>query len=276
MSDSEVFVLLLSISLTVFYLVVWFNPLLKIWPQSRIGFASKCFLFLPIISLIIYIYTLSNLASYDVVDSSLYKMFYLFMGYGWIYISMVLVSRLLDLSWKDDILYLANKSSVPAISGAYIAVSLIYAGANIGDGPGWWCVIIAGGIGLVIFFIFSSIFHKFTGIIEKVTIDRDKSASIRLGMYFIASGIILARASGGDWISLDQTIIDFWVSWPLVLLTILAIVFEKSFKIKEIKSNKISFLIGLLYIAFAVASLFYHLVLPQNPAYDLMQEGVFL
>src|SRR5690606_33181594 len=122
------------------------------------------------ISLIIYLVILNLFASYDVVKSTFYILFYVFLGFSWIYISMILISLFLDLSWKDDIIHLNNRSAMPTIAGAYIATSLIYAGANIGDGPGWWCVILAAGIGLLIFFIVVYIIDKATDVIETILV----------------------------------------------------------------------------------------------------------
>ncbi|HHU24269.1 MAG: hypothetical protein PHG08_03010 [Bacilli bacterium] len=273
MSEFEIIIFIISLILCGFYLVQWFYPLYSIWPPSRVSFARFAFFLMPLIALIIFIITVNYLASFDVVSNPIYQMFYIVLGYAWIFISLILVSLFLGLSWKDDIFHLNNKAALPTIFGAYLAVSLIYAGANIGDGPGWWCVIFAGGMGLILFFVINIIFHKLTGVIEKITIDRDMNAGIRMGFFLLASGVILGRASGGDWISLSQTVIDFWVAWPMLPLMLIALIVEGNLKNKTKGPLGISVFWGIVYLALAIVALFFLPSLPENPFYSIILKG---
>lgn len=62
------------------------------------------------------------------------------------YLSTALITCFFDLSWKDDILNGNNKSALAAFAGGFLGAAAIYAAANIGDGPGWWCFLLASGV----------------------------------------------------------------------------------------------------------------------------------
>ena len=49
----------------------------------------------------------------------------------------------------DADIVLDNKAAVFPAAGGFVGVTLIYAGANTGDGPGWWVVLFAAGLGLI-------------------------------------------------------------------------------------------------------------------------------
>ena len=272
MSEIEVLVFMLGIYFFFAYFIKWFRPFYSVWPNNRLNFATWYFFLLPVIVFIIFFITVKFLASFDVVDSFIFKLFYIILGYPWIHFSLMLFSLLLDLSWKDDIINLNNKASLYAISGAYLATSLIYAGANVGDGPGFWCVFASCGTGLFLFILITYIIQKITGVIDEITIGRDKNAGIRMGLYFIASGIILGRAAAGDWISFEQTILDFWVAWPLIVISIIVIFVELYYKNKEYQDDIeiTSVLIGLFYIVLVIVVLFALPNLPENPIYELL------
>ena len=51
---------------------------------------------------------------------------------------------LCDLSARDDVVERSNRAAIPAIAGGLLAITLCFAGGNIGDGPGWWVVMFCG------------------------------------------------------------------------------------------------------------------------------------
>ena len=165
------------------------------------------------------------------------------------------------------------KAALSAISGAFIGSVLIYSGANIGDGPGWWCVIFAGGLGLAAWILLGVLIGKITQVFERITVDRDINCGIRMGFYFLASGIILGRASAGDWTSFSMTILEFSAGWPVLILALLTIVIERYYmKIygnpEDGYNNHLvsAVFLGVLYIIMAVLSVVIY-PLPENPAY---------
>lgn len=143
-------------------------------------------------------------------------LFYVFMGFAWIYLFNKLIFYFYDISWIDDIITNGNYAALSAYVGAILGLNLIYAGANIGDGPGFWCVIVAGGIGILLWFVLALLINKCTGILERITISRDLGSGIRFGGYLLSTGVFLARGSRGDWFNFWQTIIDFTDIWIIV------------------------------------------------------------
>jgi hypothetical protein len=251
----------------------WYVRLAETWPPAQ-NKAAKYFLgFLPVVSFGIIVYTLRALASFDVVNDFIYIIFYILLGFAWIFIGLILVFRYFDLSWVDDVLNQNNKAALYAFTGAYLGLVIIYSGANIGDGPGWWCVVFAGGLGLFAWIYLGVIINIFTQAFERITVDRDVSCGIRFGFYLLAGGIILGRASAGDWTSFIMTIVEFSVGWPVLPLTALAVIVERHYMQKaklgeSTHENHLagSLFWGLVYISFAVFSIMMY-PLPENPTY---------
>ena len=264
-------------------LCFWYVRITSIWPSENSNSIKYTLAFLPVISFAIILYTLKVLASFDVVGDIIYILFYILLGFAWLFIGITLVFYFFDLSWIDDVLQNRNKAALLAVSGAYLGIVIIYAGANVGDGPGWWCVLFAGGLGIVAWFIVSLVLNKYTQIFERITVERDIYCGIRVGSYFLASGIILARASAGDWTSFSMTIVEFLVGWQVLPLTLLAILAERYFinakKHERVENNYLisSLCLGIIYIIFAVISvIMYPLV--ENPIYGIISglSGVVL
>lgn len=243
------------------FLKKWYKASSSIWPPIKSMAVKYTLNLLPLISLVIYLFTLTILASFDVVDSIYYIAFYILLGYAWLYFGLFVMAFFFDLSWVDDGFNMNNKAALFPITGGFLGLSIIYAGANIGDGPGWWCVIFAGGLGLVAWVLMALIVNLFTKIFERITVERDIPCGIRIGCYLLASGIILGRASSGDWTSFSMTIVEFSVGWPVLPLSLLAIILEYYYIYKSKQpynrtSDNItsSILWGALYVIIAILS----------------------
>ncbi|NLK86144.1 MAG: hypothetical protein GX279_01455 [Clostridiaceae bacterium] len=276
MDFTELVILIFSGYHTVKNMRDWYRRLPGIGPVRRDKTIKYVLGLLPVVSFFIIIYTLKVLASFDVVNDLLYIIFYVLLGYAWAFLGMKAVFIFFDISWIDDVLNLNNKAALYAVSGAFIGLVTIYSGANIGDGPGWWCVIFAGGLGLISWVLLARLINSFAQVFERITTDRDIYCGVRFGAYLLASGIILARASAGDWTSFYSTIIEFLVGWPVLPLTALAIIIERYYihKAKLNESITNTYLFGSLYwsavyLAFAVASV---LMFPfvENPIYGIV------
>jgi hypothetical protein len=270
---------------SVYSIINWYGKLPGIGPVSR----DKAILYvmglLPPVSLFIIVYTLKVLASFDVVNDMFYILFYISLGFAWTFLGMTAVFYYFDISWIDDVLNLNNKAALYAVCGAFLGLVTIYSGANIGDGPGWWCVIFAGGLGFISWIILGRVFNSFAQVFERVTVDRDIYCGIRFGAYLLASGIILARASAGDWTSFYHTIVEFLVGWPVLPLTALAILVERYYvqKAKLSESLNDTYLFGSLYwgVVYIVIAVFSAVMFPlvENPIYDTLSvilSGVVL
>lgn len=169
-------------------------------------------------------------SSWDVRTDPVYIAFYLVMGAAWVGFA----SRFLGffgLSARDDVIERANPAAAYAIGGALLGITLCFAGGNIGDGPGWWVVVFSAALSTLAFFLLWALLHRFTGVADAVTIDRDAASGIRLAGWFIGSGLILGRAVAGDWVSMEATVVDFVrTGWPVLLLWAAAVLTERTFQ----------------------------------------------
>ena len=271
---SELVAFIISSFLLITFAYKWYFSLFFTWHSGRDHLEGLMLGTLPVISFIIICYTLNVLASFDVVDNPIYIVFYMVMGYAWIYAGLTSMFFSFDISWRDDVMNLNNKAALFSVAGGFIAHALIYSGANIGDGPGWWCVVFAGGLGLAAWLVLGIIVNNFTGIFERITIERDVPSGVRFCFYLLASGIILGRASAGDWTSFPMTVIEFAAGWPVLILTALMIAIERYYKrvtgnFNKMKGNYLfsSVCCGILLIVLAIASLALMPQLPVNYGY---------
>jgi uncharacterized membrane protein YjfL (UPF0719 family) len=181
----------------------------------------------PLAGAVLLFGVLKSFASFDVRDSVVYLFFYMAMGAAWTGVALRLLA-LCGLSPRDDVIERGNRAAAQAIGGAVLGITLCFAGANIGDGPGWWVVVFSAGLSTGTFFVLWFVLEKLTHLADTVTIDRDPSAGVRLAGFFIGAGMILGRAVAGDWVSAADTVRDFAVTaWPVLVLFGLAVYLER-------------------------------------------------
>lgn len=200
-------------------------------------------------------FILVKLASFDVVDNSFYIFYYLLMAFSAIYIHIFSIYIGLNLSIKDDILNNSNKAATITIVSTLFGLSTIFAGANIGDGPGFYTVIIASGLGLITFIILMRIFDYFTNTLEHIQSDHNVHKAIRYSVLALCLSSILAYGAHGDWTNFTYTLIEFLVAWPSLILILIAIIIENIFR----KQNNAftTFFVSLIYIGFTVYAFMY-------------------
>ncbi len=221
--ETEVFLFFGCVYVMCRFLSKWYIPLVESWPPER-GKTGRWVLgCLPPISFVIILLVLLTMASYDVVG--IWVVFYIVMGYAWLR-GGVYMLECLDLSWPFDAVYLDNKAAVFPAAGGFVGITLIYAGANTGDGPGWWVVLFAAGLGLVAWLGLALLINVSVRISERVSVDRDMGSGIRFGAYLTASSMILAYASGGDWTSVQATLLEFTIGWPVLPLMLFFLLAE--------------------------------------------------
>jgi hypothetical protein len=167
---------------------------------------------------------LRTLASFDVRDSAEYLAFYMTIGAAWAFVGS---GSWVGVLVRDDVAERGNKAALLAWSGAVIGSSACYAGANIGDGPGWWCVFWAGGLGMLGWALCWMALDSTTGAADHVTIDRDLAAGLRVGSFLAAAGVLLGRGAAGDWTSALDTVLEMRAAWPVLILLAKAIVLER-------------------------------------------------
>jgi hypothetical protein len=154
MSDDEILVLFTSIFIAAWGWYKWYTALgfFNSLNRKRPGLFRLSIL--PLMACGGIYYVLKTMASYDVREDTGYLWFYIIFGAAWIVAGRGIFFYLFDISWRDDAVERRNPVAVSAISGGIIGLAAFYAGANIGDGPGWWCVLFAGGLAAVVWFGF--------------------------------------------------------------------------------------------------------------------------
>jgi hypothetical protein len=69
--------------------------------------------------------------------------------------------------------------------GALLAVTLCYAGGNVGDVPGWWVVILSAALSTGTLLVAWLTLTGTAPIVDAVTVDRDPAAGLRLGAFLV-------------------------------------------------------------------------------------------
>lgn len=230
MSEDEVFVFIGCTVVSLFTWLPWvWHAAFTARRCSRFGDRWGLFVF-PLLCAAVLAAVLRLYSSSDVRTDPVYIGFYLVMGAAWV----GLVSRFLGLfglSARDDVIERANHAAAYAIGGALLGITLCFAGGNIGNGPGWWVVVFSAALSTLAFFLLWALLHRFTGLADTVTIDRDPASGLRLAGWFIGAGLILGRSVAGDWVSMQATVVDFArTAWPVLLLFAAAVLLERTFR----------------------------------------------
>lgn len=232
MSEDETFVFVVCLIAGIILWARWYWQLLTTARLSSAFQDRKQLMITPIVAAALLFFILKKFSSYDVRDDPVYLTFYFVMGAAWLGAWRGLLS-LLGISARDDVIERKNRSAAFAISGALLGIDLCFAGGNIGDGPGWWVVVFAGGLSSGSLFLLWFLLNRFSRLADVVTIERDVAAGIRLGGFFIGSGLILGRAVAGNWISAEATLADFAkLGWPSLLLLVIVVIRERSIRPK--------------------------------------------
>jgi len=130
----------------------------------------------------------------------------------------------LGISPRGDAVERANRAAHRVAVCATVAVTLCFAGANIGDGPGPEAVIPCAVLSTAsLFGAWALVGRLAPAWIDAVTIDRDVRAGNRLGALLIVLGLVFGYAVTGDWHSMEETLRDFAIrAWPGALLAVVA------------------------------------------------------
>lgn len=172
------------------------------------------------------LYVLASWASRDVRTAIEYLFMYSVLGLAWLRLAEFSFAYA-GVSARDDVVERGNTAATIALSGALIAVTLCFAGGNIGDGPGWRVVVFSAALATGSLLAAWQLVAALTSVTDAVTIDRDPAAGMRLAAFLVACGLILGRAVAGDWHSTDKTVEDFLRVLPFAgILVVLAIVIE--------------------------------------------------
>lgn len=226
MSLDELIVLIGSFAFIVFFWGRWVLRLGEVEARPGTGGLRVSMVLAPVAALAGLFWLLTHWAAHDVTGDPAYIFFYLVFGAAWMGLGAKALG-ILGLPMRDDVCERGNPSAAWALCGGLAGVMSAYAGANIGDGPGWWCVAFAGGLATAGLLASWALLDRLGGVNHSVTVDRDPASGLRLGSYLLSSGLVLGRAAAGDWTSASQTVREFAVGWPVLLLTLAAVAVER-------------------------------------------------
>jgi uncharacterized membrane protein YjfL (UPF0719 family) len=207
-------------------LIFWINWAMRLSapvgpPARRQGLSSLVAALVA--SLVIISVVLLTASASDVRNAPQYLLMYALLGLAWLRLGEFCFA-FAGVSARDDVIERGNLAAAPAVGGALVAVACCYAGSNIGEGPGWWVVVFSAALATAALGVVWIVYDHTTGIFDTVTIDRDRAAGLRLGGLLVACGIVFGRAVAGNWISVENTVIDFarvaWAAAPLVAAAI--------------------------------------------------------
>ena len=226
MSEDEVVAMVVSVVVALITWGRWYARLTMVpsWHPQLPGRRSLALV--PALCAGAMLLVLRTIASADVVNDARYILMYLLMGMAWIGI-VVRIGAGLGISHRTDAVERSNPAAITAISGLLIGATACYAGGNVGNGPGWWVVVLCAILANATLLAGWLLLELMTHVGESVTVERSRASGMRLAGYLIGTGLVCGRAVAGDWVSLDVTIRDFaMVAWPAIGLLGLAMSLE--------------------------------------------------
>lgn len=229
MGDDEVFALIVSLIVGVVGAAGWYARGLGVtWLGASP--ARRWLLVLPIAGLAALWYVLDTAAAVDVRNDFRYQFLFVAMGTIWVFhLPRALVW--IGISYRDDALERRNGAAAIAIAGAVVAFAIVFTGSNMGEGPSIWNTV-QTALAATAFLAASTFAHALvTSVGDTITIERDVAAGVRFAGWMVASGVVLARGSAGDWVSASAMIDDlFAVGWPILILLAVAVAADRALR----------------------------------------------
>jgi len=225
-SEDEVLVLVVSSVLALATWALWArDAVLVMRPWRRPGHRTAL-MAMPALCAVLLFAVLKLWSSEDVRHDPAYLVFYMVLGAAWVGLGQRFLPWL-GLGARDDVVERGNRAALPAVGGALAGLTVCFAGANIGNGPGWWVVLFSGGLASGALMLLWTLVALQSRLPDKVTIDRDPAAGLRAAGFFVGTGMVLGRAAAGDWVSAGQTVRDsLHVGWTALLVAAVAVAAE--------------------------------------------------
>lgn len=226
-SPDEGFALIVGGIIVMVSWIPWYYQLAVVGRRVRKLGRRQPLALAPLVCAVLLYFVLDRWSAEDVRFDPAYMLFYMVIGLAWLGLFRLPLPRF-GLSPRDDVLERGNDATGWATTGALIGGTCCFAGANVGNGPGWWVVLFSGMLSTTALMLLWYLLHKATGLYEKVSIERDTAAGLRVAGFFVGAGLILGRAVAGDWVSAGATAVDFaGMAWPAAILTTMAVAVEQ-------------------------------------------------
>ena len=192
--------------------------------------ATTIIVFLPLLSLAFVLLVLRRWADVEVRGSVIYILLLLLLAAGWLGMATFL-SRWLGISLRDDVAERNNRAALAAWGGVITGLTLVFAGANVGEGPSLWNNVFSAVVGTITLAVLWFVLETLGRGSTSIAVDRDIASGLRLAGFLASLGLVLGRALAGDWHSMVNTMSDFVrQSWPVLFLTGFAAVLESPFR----------------------------------------------
>lgn len=180
--------------------------------------------------------------------------FYLLFSLAWILAAQEIFA-LIGISWRDDFVERRNVSAAIAVGGFTLGATFCTAGANIGNGPGWWVVLFCAALSTCTLLALWIILNWTTKLSDTITIERDLGCGIRAGGYLAAAGLTLGISVSGDWKSVSETFSDFLkTAWPIAFVLAALSFYERLVQRRKNAEKKPSFGISIAIAAGMIAA----------------------
>ncbi|HOX02752.1 MAG TPA: hypothetical protein P5555_05610 [Candidatus Paceibacterota bacterium] len=227
-SGDEAFALIVGILVGIGSWMSWYYALRVVGRAVRPRGWRQPLALVPLVCALLLYVVLARWSAEDVRTDPAYMIFYMVIGMAWLGLFR-LPLPLAGLSVRDDVLERGNDAAAWAVSGALIGGTCCFAGANVGNGPGWWVVLFSGLLSTATLMLLWWMAHLGSRLIEKVTVDRDCAAGVRAAGFLVGAGLMLGRAAAGDWVSAAATLADFGrMAWPAAALAGVGVIIERS------------------------------------------------
>jgi hypothetical protein len=169
-------------------------------------------------------------AAQEIHDDAIYNVLFVAAAGAWLTITGVAIN-LIGISPRLDAVETCNEASVVVLCGAWIGVTLCYAGGNIGEGATVWTTFIPAAAASIVLFLLVISLQIFSSVADAVTLDRDRASALRLAGLWIAAALILGRSVAGDFHSWQATWRDLVrLGWPVLPLQAAAIILQWSLR----------------------------------------------
>ena len=144
---------------------------------------------------------------------------------------LILATKLfpwLGLSVHDDAVERRNVAALVALSGAILAVAIIYAGGSLGEGPSYLNNLFSATLGTTGWLVLWVLLELGSNVSKSIAEERDLASGLRLCAFLVAVALVLGRAVAGDWHSETATLHDFVRDgWPAAPLCGIALIIER-------------------------------------------------
>lgn len=229
-SDDETFALYAAIAIGLIPFFFWYKALL-FHGKFTAPKGQRVSLYLaPLVGLLGLEYVLVNYADPVVRADGDYQWLFVLTAMVWLN-AVRYLSPVLGIGITGDVIERNNSAAVAALTGALVAVMMVYSGGNIGSGPTIWTTLLPAFLCTAALFglwlALELVSHPSTAISE----DRDLAAGLRLAGFLVASALILGFAAAGDWVSMGDMLSSLVLrGWPALIVLFAAILFETRLK----------------------------------------------